>query len=150
MDTRDDMSEAAEVLLVDDSRTFVSLVEAIIDNHPTIRLVHTAADGVEAMAYLRREGPHADARLPDLILLDINMPRKDGFEVLHEIRRDAYLRGLPVIVFTTSSDQGDIDRAYVEGANSFITKPIGVDELEHVLGCFAEFWIRTAQLPTRV
>ena len=146
MDTETSVFKPAQVLLVDDSRSFCCLVEVLIGNSPLLDLAHIAEDGVEAMAFLRREGPYVNARLPDLVLPDINMPKKNGFEVLKEIRRDPRLRKLPVIILTTSSAEGDIEQAYDQGANTFITKPVGIGELEWLFGRLAEYWVMTAQL----
>ena len=107
-------------------------------------------DGVEAMAYLRREGQYANVGLPDLILLDLNMPRKDGREVLAEIKADETLKRIPVLVFTVSSSEKDILTAYNLQANAFITKPIDLDEFITVVRSLEEFWLTIVKLPQGV
>jgi CheY-like chemotaxis protein len=109
--------------------------------------MHVAKDGVEAMGYLRREGEYENAKLPDLVLLDINMPNKDGFAVLEEMGKDPVFCKIPVIMLTTSRNQEDIHRAFACGANAFMTKPVSLDELEQAMKRFADFWVKTSQLP---
>jgi CheY-like chemotaxis protein len=148
MSSQDDQVPPANVLLVDDSKVVVKLIQYAMKDQPLLSLMDVASDGVEAMEFLRREGEHENARLPDLVLLDINMPRMDGFQVLEQIKRDRALCRIPVIILSTSQDQEDIDKSYMEGANTFVTKPVGVDELERVLGGFAEYWRSIAKLPS--
>jgi CheY-like chemotaxis protein len=105
------------------------------------------ADGEEFLAYLRREPPWEQAEPPDLILLDLNMPRRDGRAALAEIKRDPAWRGVPVVVFTNSRSPDDIEAAYDRGANSYIAKPHSVDELAAILRVLWEFWFRVALLP---
>jgi two-component system, response regulator len=110
---------------------------------------HTVNDGEELMSFLRREGKYVDAPRPGLILLDLNMPRKDGREALSEIKRDPGLRSIPVVVLTTSSQEEDILRSYDLGANSYITKPVTLDALVKVLGTLGQYWIQVVQLPPK-
>jgi len=114
---------------------------------PQLHLLHVAKNGVEATEFLKRELPCGNGELPDLILLDINMPKKDGFDVLAELKSDPVLRTIPVIVFTTSDCHEDVDRAYQKGANTFITKPVTLADLTHVLNRIADYWVETARLP---
>lgn len=107
-------------------------------------------DGMEALAYLRHEGPYANAALPDLILLDLNMPKKDGREVLAEIKADEELRRIPVLVFTISNAEKDILEAYDLQASAFITKPIDLDEFITVVRSLEEFWLTIVKLPQDV
>ena len=139
----------AEVLLVEDNPIEVLIVRKVIDGLPSLHLMHVAKDGVEATDFLERRGRYENMELPDLVLLDISMPRKGGFEVLNEIRQDSLLRRLPVIMFTTSNDEADIERAYAEGANTFISKPVKGDEMTHVLSHFADYWTKSARLTGR-
>ena len=104
-------------------------------------------DGIEALAYLRHEGEYANVALPDLILLDLNMPKKDGREVLTEIKADEELRRIPVLIFTVSSAEKDILAAYNLQANAFITKPIDLDEFITVVKSMEEFWLTIVKLP---
>ncbi len=150
MSLRDSRPQPARILLVEDSQVQTLFVKTALADLPQLDLVHVAEDGVEAMEFLRREVQSVNGQLPDLILLDINMPRKDGFEVLAELKSDAVLRRLPVVVFSTSDSQEDIDRAYEKGASSFITKPVTLDDLAHVLSRIAEYWADTARLPTNL
>lgn len=111
------------------------------------RQLHHVKDGEEALQFLRREGVFADAPRPDLLLLDINMPRKSGFEVLRSIRSDDKLNTLPVLMLTTSSSDGDIETAYRERANCYLTKPNDIDQFFALIKNIDEFWLAQAQLP---
>ncbi len=120
-------ADAIEVLLVEDSPGDVRLTrEAFKDAKVHINL-HVASDGAEAMAFLKREGEHANAPRPDLILLDLNLPKKDGREVLAEIKESPTLKSIPVVILTTSASEADILRSYQLHANCYITKPVGLD-----------------------
>jgi CheY-like chemotaxis protein len=144
---QENLCRQAQILLVDDSEMEAVLVENSLRDSPLLRLMHVAKDGVEAMAFLRCEARRRGGRLPDIILLDINMPRMDGFEVLTHLKADPVLRTIPVVMFTTSDCQEDIDRAYAAGANCFLTKPRALEELDRSLRQLAEYWVETAQLP---
>ena len=130
----------AQVLLVEDSRTQAVLVENAVKKLDLLELVHIAEDGEKALAYLRREGNFKNAHRPDVILLDLNMPKMNGFEVLEELKSDESLRGIPAIVFTTSELKEDIAKAYEHGASTFITKPASFDELQRTLEDFGRYW----------
>ena len=137
-----------EILLVDDNPADVRLTaeafkEARVKNH-----LHVAEDGVEAMAFLRREGKYAQAVRPDVILLDLNLPKKDGREVLAEIKADDHLRRIPVVVLTTSEAEQDIVRAYGLHANCYITKPVDLDKFMTVMRSIEDFWLTIAKLPS--
>jgi CheY-like chemotaxis protein len=106
-----------------------------------------AKDGVEALAFLRREGRYAEAKTPDLILLDLNLPRKSGREVLAEIKGDEQLRMIPVVVLTTSADEQDIARAYSNHANCYLTKPVDLDQFLRVVHSIENFWLTLVKLP---
>ena len=139
-----------EILLAEDNPgdarlTVEGFKDAKIKNNITV-----VEDGIEAMAYLRHEGPYANAAHPDLILLDLNMPRKDGREVLAEIKADENLMRIPVLVFTISSAERDILEAYNLQANAFITKPIDLDEFITVVKSLEEFWLTIVKLPQSV
>jgi CheY-like chemotaxis protein len=137
-----------EVLLVEDSADDVFLTqEAFADAEREVNL-HVARDGEEAMAFLRREGQNAEAPRPDLILLDLNMPRKDGREVLTEIRRDKALTDLPVVVLTTSSSDEDILHAYREHVNSYIRKPVTFDKFVEAVRGLGDYWFSLVTLPS--
>lgn len=139
-----------DVLLVEDSPGDVRLTrEALRDANQLIHL-HVAADGVEAMAFLRREGSHAHAPHPDLILLDLNLPRMDGREVLALIKDDDQLSTIPTIILTTSAAEGDIMKSYQLRANCYVTKPVQLDAFESVVKSINDFWLTRAKLPHQV
>ena len=136
-----------EVLLVEDSPGDVRLTqEAFRDANQSVHL-HVATDGVEAMAFLRREGIYAHAPRPDLTLLDLNMPRMDGREVLARIKGDASLKTIPTVILTTSEAEEDIARSYQLHANCYFSKPVQLDEFENLVKCINDFWLTTAKLP---
>src|ERR1700719_3742974 len=138
---------AIEVLLVEDSPGDVRLTrEAFKDAKVHINL-HVASDGAEAMAFLTREGAHADAPRPDLILLDLNLPKKDGREVLAEIKESPALKSIPVVILTTSASEADILRSYRLRANSYITKPVDLEGFLSVVRSIDSFWLSVVQLP---
>lgn len=112
--------------------------------------MHVARDGVEAMAFLRKEGKYADMPRPDLILLDLNMPRKDGREVLAEIKGDEDLKTIPVVILTTSAAESDILRSYGLHANSYITKPVDLEQFMMAVRSIEEFWLTIVRLPGQV
>jgi len=137
-----------EILLVEDNPGDVRLVrEALAESGGTSRL-HTVGDGAEALAFVRREGEYADAPRPDLILLDLNLPRMDGREVLKAVKSDPETRDIPVIILTTSSAPPDIEMAYDRGANAYVRKPLGMDRLTDAASAIRDFWLRTATLPS--
>ena len=135
------------VLLVEDDPGDVVLIrEAFQDNKVHNRL-DVVSDGVQALEFLRREGEHADAPRPDLVLLDLNLPRKDGREVLGELKDDAELHRIPVIVLTTSAAEQDILRSYDLQAACYITKPVDLDEFISVVRSIETFWLSIVRLP---
>jgi chemotaxis family two-component system response regulator Rcp1 len=136
-----------EVLLVEDSPGDVRLTrEAFKDAKVHINL-HVATDGAKAMVFLNREGEHANAPRPDLILLDLNLPKKDGREVLAEIKESPTLKSIPVVVLTTSSSEADILRSYQLHANCYITKPVGLEGFLTVVRSIDSFWLSVVKLP---
>ena len=140
-------SRTIEILLVEDNPgdarlTLEAFKEGKVLNHLTVM-----KDGVEALAYLRREGGYSCARMPDLILLDLNLPRKSGREVLAEIKADERLRTIPVVVLTTSADEQDIARAYSQHANCYITKPVDLEQFLRVVHSIEDFWLTLVRLP---
>jgi chemotaxis family two-component system response regulator Rcp1 len=139
-----------EVLLVEDSPGDVRLTrEAFRDANRNIRL-HVAADGVEAMAFLKRDGPHAAAPRPDLILLDLNLPKMDGREVLAHIKADDDLKAIPTVILTTSDAEADIVNSYQLLANCYLSKPVQLDEFERLVKSINDFWITKAKLPQQL
>ena len=139
--------EAVHVLLIEDSLGDVRLTqEALKDNriHVQLSVVH---DGEEAMHFLRRQGSYAAARRPDLMLLDLNLPRKNGREVLEEIKSDETLRQIPVVVLTTSKSDQDVLKAYRLHANCYIVKPVDFAQFSTVIKLIGEFWLAVVKLP---
>jgi CheY-like chemotaxis protein len=138
---------AIEILLVEDNPGDVRLAVEGLKEGKVRNNLHVACDGVEAMAFLRQEGPYATAERPDLILLDLNLPRKDGREVLTEIKADPALRTIPVVILTTSSAEQDILRSYELQANCYITKPVDLDQFITVIRSIEDFWLTIVKLP---
>lgn len=139
-----------DVLLVEDNPGDVLLVEEAFRDSTLVVRLHIARDGEEAIQFLRREGAHAEALAPDLLLLDLNLPRMGGLEVLGELKADPQLRAIPVVVLTSSSAQEDIEGAYDRYANCYITKPGDLDELVDVIRSIEAFWLSLVRLPGRV
>ena len=136
-----------EILLVEDNPGDVRLTQEALAEANLTNTVTVAGDGVEAMAILRREGEHADATRPDLILLDVNLPKMDGRQVLEGIRGDADLKSIPVVILTSSQAEEDILRAYELNANCYVRKPAGLDEFLKVVRSIKEFWLSVVTLP---
>jgi CheY-like chemotaxis protein len=142
-------SRPFDILLVEDNPGDVRLVMESLSQESVPSTLHVARDGVEALRFLRRQGPYTDRPRPDVVLLDLNLPRKDGREVLEEVKADPDLCRIPVVVFTTSTADGDVLRSYDLHANCFVTKPIDLDEFMMSVRAIAEFWLNTARLPAR-
>ena len=138
-----------DILVVDDNEDDVLLLQESLRDQPAVKLLHAVRDGEEAMAFLRREGRYADAARPSLVLLDINMPKMNGFEVLYEMKTDPALRGIPVVILTTSSREADVLTAYTGGACSFVTKPVNFDRLKVIAEHFACYWTTVVQIPKK-
>ncbi len=142
------MTRPARVLLVEDNEADVRLTrEALRDAGDDIRL-SSVTDGELALAYLRRENGYEEAPRPDLMLLDLNLPRKNGLEVLEEMRADPDLACIPVIMLTTSSAEHDIVACYSRGANCFVVKPLELDVFMDLIGAIRTFWLGVARLPS--
>jgi CheY-like chemotaxis protein len=136
-----------EVLLVEDSPGDVRLTqEAFREANREIRL-HVASDGVEAMAFLLKSGAHTDAPRPDLILLDLNLPRMDGREVLAQIKGNATLSSIPIVILTTSDSEADIVKSYQLKANCYLSKPVQLDKFEDLVKSINDFWLTKVKLP---
>jgi len=135
------------VLLVEDSPGDVRLTREALKDAKVYVNLRVASDGIVAMAFLRREGEFADAPRPDLILLDLNLPRKDGREVLQEIKASMTLMSIPVVILTTSAADEDILRSYQLNANCYVTKPVGLDGFLKVIKNIDGFWLSVAKLP---
>jgi two-component system response regulator len=137
----------AEILLVEDSPTDVLLAQEALEHAKVLNTLHIVNDGVEALAFLRRQPPYVDVPRPDLILLDLNLPRKDGREVLAEVKNDETLKRIPVVVLTTSRAEEDIFKAYGLHANCYVTKPVDFDQFAEVVKAIESFWFTIVALP---
>lgn len=137
-----------EILLVEDNPGDVRLTREALRDGKVKNNLHVAVDGVEAMAFLRREGPYSTAPRPDLILLDLNLPKKNGREVLAEIKSDPELLRTPVVVLTTSRDEQDVLKAYEYHANCYITKPVDLEQFLAVVRSIEDFWFTIVRLPS--
>ena len=136
-----------EVLLIEDNPGDIQLTKiALEDNKMNVNL-SVAEDGVEALAFLRKEGNYVNAPHPDLVLLDLNLPRKDGREVLAEMKADPILRRIPVVILTTSQAEEDVLRAYNLCANCYITKPVDFDQFVKIVRSIESFWFTIVKLP---
>ena len=136
-----------EVLLVEDNLGDARLTQEAMRAAKLSNSLHIVEDGVEAMHFLRREGRFADAPRPDLILLDLNLPRMDGREVLSEVKSDPDLRRIPVVVLTTSQSEEDVIRAYDLHANCYVTKPVDLAQFMKIVAQIDEFWVKVVTLP---
>jgi CheY-like chemotaxis protein len=137
----------AEVLLVEDSPGDVRLTREALKEGKVRNNLSVVSDGVEAMEFLRREGKYKDAPRPDIVLLDLNMPRKDGREVLAEMKSDEQLKRIPVVVLTTSEAEQDILRTYDLHANCYLTKPVDLEQFISIVKSVEDFWLTIVQLP---
>jgi CheY-like chemotaxis protein len=136
-----------EVLLVEDSPGDVRLTREAFKDAKVLINLNVASDGVEAMAFLNREGNNANAPRPDLILLDLNLPKKDGREVLAELKESPALKSIPVVILTTSASEADIHGSYQHHANCYITKPVDLDGFLKVVRSIDSFWLTVVKLP---
>ena len=135
------------ILLVEDNPGDVRLTREALKESKVHNAMDVVNDGVEALAFLRREGKHADAVRPDLILLDLNLPRKGGLEVLSEIKADDVLKSIPVVILTTSQAEQDIVRSYKLFANAYVTKPVDLEQFITVIRSIEDFWVEIVRLP---
>ncbi len=138
---------AIEILLVEDSPSDVAMTIEALREGRILNRVHVAKDGELAMAFLRREAPYGDAPRADLIILDLNLPKKDGLEVLNEVKTDDDLKTIPVIVLTTSSAGADILSSYQLHANAYVTKPVGFEPFLAAIRGIEDFWLTLVRLP---
>jgi len=141
------IAKPIEILLVEDNPGDARLTREVLNDAKVINNISVARDGEEAMAFLRREGTYADALRPDLILLDLNLPRKDGREVLAEIKQDPDLRRIPVVILTTSQAEEDILKSYNLHANCYLTKPVDLDQFISLVQAVENFWLSIVKLP---
>jgi CheY-like chemotaxis protein len=143
------IGKPVEILLVEDNKGDVGLIEEVFEEAKIKNSLHVAEDGEEAMLYLHAEGKFSGSRRPDIILLDLNLPKKDGREVLREIKEDINLKNIPVIILTSSSAENDITRAYELHANAYVTKPLDFDQFIKVVGSIESFWLEIVKLPSK-
>ena len=143
----DQFGKPIEIFLVEDNPGDVRLTQEAFKEGKVRNNLSVVEDGLEALAFLRREGKYAGAPRPDLILLDLNLPRKDGRLVLADIKEDPKLRSIPVVILTTSKAEEDIVRTYNLHANCYITKPVDLDQFIRVVRCIEDFWLTIVKLP---
>jgi two-component system, chemotaxis family, response regulator Rcp1 len=136
-----------QILIVEDNPADARLVREVMRDSKVLNEIHWVADGVEALAFLHREGKYSTAPRPNLIFLDLNMPRKDGREVLQSVKADPSLRQIPIVVMTSSQAEEDVARAYDQHANCYVRKPIDFDQFHQVVKNLENFWFATVELP---
>src|SRR5439155_118454 len=146
--TPDQFGRPAEILLIEDNEGDIRLTQEVLKDGKVRNRLSVARDGEQAMAFLRRQGEFSDAVRPDLILLDLNLPRKDGREVLNEIKQDPQLRVIPVVVLTTSNSEQDVLTAYEHHTNCYICKPVDLEQFINVIRSIEGFWLQIVKLPT--
>jgi two-component system, chemotaxis family, response regulator Rcp1 len=137
-----------EILLVEDSPSDAELTQEALSDGKVLNNLHHVEDGVEALAFLYRQGTYSSVPRPDLILLDLNLPKKDGYEVLEQIKQDPSLKRIPVIILTTSSAEDDILKTYELNGNCYITKPMNLDQFICVIKLIEVFWLDVVKLPS--
>lgn len=143
------MPNLIQILLVEDSPEDIELTLEALEGSKLANALEIVNDGVEALAYLRKQGKYASSPRPSLILLDLNMPKKDGRAVLEEIKNDDTLKDIPVVILTTSKDEEDIARAYRSHANCYITKPVDIEQFQKVVLAIEQFWFAIVELPAK-
>jgi chemotaxis family two-component system response regulator Rcp1 len=143
-----DLARTVHILLAEDNPADARLVREVLKESRLRNELHVVPDGVEAMAYLRREGPYRDEPRPSLVFLDLNMPKKDGRQVLREAKTDADLRRIPIVVMTSSKAEDDIVRAYNDHANCYVRKPVDFREFHDVVKQLEDFWFAAVEIPT--
>jgi CheY-like chemotaxis protein len=137
-----------EVLLVEDDEGDVLMTREALDEGKVFNRLNVVGDGVEAIAYLRREKPYEEVTRPDLVLLDLNLPKRDGLQVLEDVKADPDLRRIPIVVLTTSEAEEDVLRSYDLHANAYVTKPVDFDRFVEVIRQIDDFFISVVRLPT--
>lgn len=147
MTVAEDRIKPVEILLVEDNPIDVMVTQEALDTVKVQTNLHVAYDGVEALDFLNRKGKYSEAPRPDIILLDLNLPKKDGREVLAEVKESQTLRRIPIVILTTSKAEEDIFRSYELHANCFITKPVDLDQFVAIVQSIEDFWFCTVTLP---
>ncbi|MBI3903396.1 MAG: response regulator [Nitrosomonadales bacterium] len=146
----DSLGRPADFLLVEDNPGDVRLTQEALKTHKVQNNLHVVTDGEEAMLFLRKQGKYANAPRPDIILLDLNLPRKDGREVLAEIKSDILLKTIPVVIITSSEAEQDVIRSYNLNANCYVTKPVNLDQFIKVVQSINDFWLTIVKLPSSI
>lgn len=149
MSTTDRESRQIEILLIEDNPGDARLTQEAMRAAKMTNVLHVVEDGVQAMEFLRQRSRFKDAPRPDLILLDLNLPKKDGRAVLAEVKADPDLRRIPVVVLTTSRSEEDVMQAYDMHANAYVTKPVNLDQFMRIVALIDEFWLKVVTLPGR-
>ena len=139
--------KSIEILLVEDDPADSELTSEVLKDSKMLAKLNVVDDGIKAIKYLEQRAPYNNAARPDLVILDLNLPRKNGREVLQEIKNDEKLKSIPVCIFTTSDDALDIKKCYEWGANCWITKPIGLKEFTRIVRSIEDFWFTVVKLP---
>lgn len=147
--SNDQLVKPINILLVEDNPGDADLAREALENSKVNNELHVVEDGERAMSFLRREGPYTEAPRPDLILLDLNLPKKDGRQVLAEIKDDDCLKRIPVVILTTSQAEEDVLKTYNLHANCYITKPIDLNQFIHVVRSIEDFWLSIVILPPK-
>ncbi len=141
------LGRPADFLLVEDNPGDVRLTQEALKSHKVQNNLHVVTDGEEAMAFLRKQGKYKDVPRPDIILLDLNLPKKDGREVLAEIKSDPLLKSIPVVIVTSSEAEQDVIKSYNLNANCYVTKPVILDQFIKVVQSINDFWLTIVKLP---
>ncbi len=141
-------NQPVEILLVEDNEDDAVIIQEVFADMRLATLINVVRDGEEALAYLRRKGKYKVVRMPDIVLLDINMPKKNGFEVLEAMKKDPRLQSLPVIMLTTSHREEDVVRSYAKGACSYIHKLVDLDQFKHLIKQFEHYWTGVSRIPS--
>lgn len=139
--------QTVKILLVEDNPGDIRLIKEILNENGINNIIHVIMDGESALKFLLKEGNFRDAPRPDLILLDLNLPKKDGRELLSEIKDNKQLKSIPVVILTTSTAEEDIIETYNKHANSYITKPVDLDQFIRVVESIQDFWLNVVKLP---
>ena len=141
------MDSIVNILLVEDNPADARLIEEVFKDTNVNNKIYVVKDGVEAMDFLNKENEFSDAPKPEMILLDLNLPRKDGREVLKEVKRNDELKSIPIVILTTSSAKEDVIKTYSNHANCYITKPVDFDQFLRVITAIEDFWLKVVELP---
>ncbi len=144
-----EMGSAIDILLVEDNPGDVELVREALDSGTVRHNLYVVRDGVQALRYLHRQDEYAEKQHPDLVLLDLNLPRKSGREVLEAVKSDPALQWIPIVVLTSSKADEDINKSYTLHANCYVTKPVDFEQFMHVVKAIEDFWLTTVKLPFR-